>query len=240
MSREFFIFFGMLLIQLGVGCFYLAYVYFPWRQMMREQTKNSEIKQLVEEAVRLVHRFDDGDLSYQALDNELHNLYAQNEERSGLRVEFPEKKEHMEGCLINTPQYYYCDCGVDDWNACIDEMKKLNSSLAPQGLGLDENAIFNDVKEIVERYDTQEIFDVNLMSSEIKDYIKQLSPQCLKPFDEKELTKLVLTQTPLESGIGLYSGLGIQNLEARRIKRAELLSKLICAKFAVPNEGLNK
>lgn len=31
--------------------------------------------------------------------------------------------------------------------------------------------IFNNIKEIVQRYDTQEIFDVDLMSSEIKDFI---------------------------------------------------------------------
>lgn len=31
--------------------------------------------------------------------------------------------------------------------------------------------VFKKIKEIVERYNTQEIFDVDLMSSEIKDFI---------------------------------------------------------------------
>ena len=60
-------------------------------------------------------------------------------------------------------------------------------------------------------------------------------PACcetLVRLDSKELTKLVLSQTPLDSGIGLHGGLGIQDLEARRVKRAELLSNLICSKFA--------
>ncbi len=47
------------------------------------------------------------------------------QERSGLRVEFPEKQtRHSE----HEGNYNF------GWNACIDEMKKLNSLTSPQGL----------------------------------------------------------------------------------------------------------
>ena len=35
------------------------------------------IKERIDKVAKLVERFNDGELSYQGLDNELHNLYAE-------------------------------------------------------------------------------------------------------------------------------------------------------------------
>lgn len=65
---------------------------------------------------------------------------------------------------------------------------------------LDEMKIFKDIKEIVERYDTSEIFDINLMSSEIKDYIRDLkSPQVLSVEEIKNvLDNIPSTHIPIQ------------------------------------------
>lgn len=76
--------------------------------------------------------------------------------------------------------------------------------------------------------------DINI---QLACHLITLEGYSLKPrktyLDEKELTKIVLTQIPLESGIAL-NVLGIQDLEAKRIRRAEILSKLICSKLSLP------
>lgn len=47
------------------------------KEKFKKNIDELEIKITVEKVVRLVHQFDDGELSYQGLDNELHNLYAE-------------------------------------------------------------------------------------------------------------------------------------------------------------------
>ncbi len=70
--------------------------------------------------------------------------YSTRQERSGLRVEFPEKKEEYGGTHADVQM-------AIGWNACIDEMKKINSSSAPQGLKplSSSSASIKDIVELV-------------------------------------------------------------------------------------------
>lgn len=65
------------------------------------------LKDAIDKVVKLVQQFNDGELSYQALDNELHNIYADERPNEGVVC------EHEWHALVDKPEVIWCvNCGV--------------------------------------------------------------------------------------------------------------------------------